>query len=123
MLRWMADAPDMQAPDSATACIRIAASVMPSPAPPYSSGIAMPSQLPAAMAAKKVSGKVAVWSRSSQYPSSNRPQSFSTSSRICCCASVRAKSIAGLSEQPCVSHISPMSSNVLNTRDHAKEGA
>ena len=66
MLRWMADAPDMQAPDSATACIRIAASVMPRPAPPYASGMAMPSQLPSAMAAKKASGKVAVRSRSSQ---------------------------------------------------------
>ena len=56
MLRWMAEAPDMQAPDSATACIRRVASVMPRPAPPYSSGMAMPSQLPSAMAAKKASG-------------------------------------------------------------------
>ena len=47
-------------PDLATACIRIAASVMPRPAPPDASGIAMPSQLPSAMAAKKASGKVAV---------------------------------------------------------------
>ena len=31
-------------PDSAIACIMIAASVMPRPAPPYSSGMAMPSQ-------------------------------------------------------------------------------
>ena len=50
MLMWIADAPLMQAPDSATACIMMAASVMPRPAPPYSSGIAMPSQLPSAMA-------------------------------------------------------------------------
>ena len=34
----------MAAPDSAIACIMIAASVMPRPAPPYSSGMAMPSQ-------------------------------------------------------------------------------
>ena len=58
--------PTCRRPNSATACIRIAASVMPRPAPPYSSGMAMPSQLPSAMAAKKASGKVAVRSRSSQ---------------------------------------------------------
>ena len=39
-----AEAPDMQAPLSATACIITVASEIPSPAPPNSSGIAMPSQ-------------------------------------------------------------------------------
>ena len=34
MLIWIAEAPDIAAPDSATACIISAASVMPSPAPP-----------------------------------------------------------------------------------------
>ena len=34
MFMWIAEAPLNPAPDSATACIRIAASVMPSPLPP-----------------------------------------------------------------------------------------
>jgi len=34
MFMWIADAPDMQAPDWATACIITAASAVPSPAPP-----------------------------------------------------------------------------------------
>ena len=42
--RWMLDAPLMPAPDSATACIITAASVMPRPEPPNSLGIAIPSQ-------------------------------------------------------------------------------
>ncbi len=46
----MAEAPDIAAPDSATACIMIAASVMPRPAPPYASGIAIPSQPASAIA-------------------------------------------------------------------------
>ena len=41
---WTLDAPLMPAPDSAIACIITAASVMPSPEPPNSAGIAMPSQ-------------------------------------------------------------------------------
>jgi hypothetical protein len=52
-----ADAPDMPAPDSAIVCIITAASVMPNPAPPYSAGIAMPSQPSRASAAWKSSGK------------------------------------------------------------------
>jgi hypothetical protein len=51
MLRWIAEAPLKAAPDSATVCISSAASVMPSPAPPYSSGMAIPSQPASAMAA------------------------------------------------------------------------
>ena len=41
---WMVEAPVIPAPDSATACIMIAASVMPRPAPPTLSGMATPSQ-------------------------------------------------------------------------------
>ncbi|MNL00833.1 hypothetical protein D3C87_1212800 [compost metagenome] len=41
---WMADAPENPAPDADTVCMISAASVMPSPAPPYCSGMAMPSQ-------------------------------------------------------------------------------
>ncbi len=62
----MAEAPDIAAPDSATACIISAASVMPSPAPPYCAGMAMPSHPASAMAAWNSCGKVAVRSRSSQ---------------------------------------------------------
>ena len=51
MLMWIAEAPDIAAPDSATACIISAASVMPRPAPPNSAGMAMPSQPASAMAA------------------------------------------------------------------------
>jgi hypothetical protein len=39
-----AEAPLIPAPDSAMACIMIAASVMPKPEPPNSVGVAMPSQ-------------------------------------------------------------------------------
>ena len=50
MFMCTADAPEKPAPDSAIACIISAASVMPSPAPPYACGMAMPSQPSAAMA-------------------------------------------------------------------------
>ncbi len=39
-----ADAPENPAPEREIVCIMSAASVMPSPDPPYSSGMAMPSQ-------------------------------------------------------------------------------
>ena len=42
--RWMLEAAVIPPPDSATACIMIAASVMPRPAPPTASGMATPSQ-------------------------------------------------------------------------------
>jgi hypothetical protein len=42
MFMCTADAPDMPAPDCAIACIMIAASVTPRPAPPYCSGIRNP---------------------------------------------------------------------------------
>ena len=50
MFMCTAEAPCMPAPDSAIACIISAASVMPRPEPPYSSGMAMPSQPSAASA-------------------------------------------------------------------------
>src|SRR6202012_4392022 len=46
-----AEAPDMPAPDSEMVRIMIAASVIPRPEPPYSSGIQMPSQ-PASASAR-----------------------------------------------------------------------
>jgi hypothetical protein len=46
----MALAPFMAAPDRATSSSSSVASVMPSPWPPYSSGIVMPSQPPLAIA-------------------------------------------------------------------------
>ena len=52
-----AEAPDMPAPDSEIVRIMIAASVMPSPDPPYSSGMQMPSQPASASAMWKSAGK------------------------------------------------------------------
>ena len=52
-----AEAPDMPAPDSAMVRIMIAASVMPRPEPPYSSGMQMPSQPASASALWKSAGK------------------------------------------------------------------
>ena len=52
-----AEAPDMPAPDSAIVRIMIAASVMPRPEPPYSSGMQMPSQPASASARWKSAGK------------------------------------------------------------------
>ena len=66
---WMLEAAAMPPPDSATACIMIAASVMPSPAPPTSSGMAMPSQPASAIDMWKSCGKTPSRSRSSQYSS------------------------------------------------------
>ena len=60
MFMCTAEAPEKPAPDSATACIISAASVMPSPAPPCSGGIAMPSQPASASARWKSCGKAAV---------------------------------------------------------------
>jgi hypothetical protein len=56
MFRCMALAPEKPAPDCATACMTRAASVSPSPAPPSSVGMAVPSHPPFAIAATKASG-------------------------------------------------------------------
>ena len=66
MLRWIAEQPLMPAPDWATACIRIVASTMPSPEPPNSSGMAMPSHPPSATARWKSCGNSPSPSRSRQ---------------------------------------------------------
>ena len=50
MFMCTAEAADIAPPVSAMACIMMVASVIPRPAPPYCSGIAMPSQPPLAMA-------------------------------------------------------------------------
>ena len=63
---WMLDAAAIPPPDSATAVIMIAASVMPRPAPPTASGMARPSQPAAAIDWWKSRGKTPSWSRSSQ---------------------------------------------------------
>ena len=44
MVRWSAVAPFIAAPEAEISSSRIEASVMPRPAPPYSGGMAMPSQ-------------------------------------------------------------------------------
>jgi hypothetical protein len=49
-LIWTEDVAAMPPPWLATSCIMIAASVTPRPAPPYSSGMVMPSQPASAMA-------------------------------------------------------------------------
>jgi hypothetical protein len=66
MFMCTAEAPENPAPDSAIACIITAASVMPRPAPPYGSGIAMPSQPSRAIAWWKSAGNSPSRSRSSQ---------------------------------------------------------
>ena len=66
MFRCTAEAPDMPAPDSLIACIMIAASVMPRPEPPYSSGMQMPSQPSRASAWWSSCGKSPARSFSSQ---------------------------------------------------------
>jgi hypothetical protein len=81
---WTAEAPLMAAPDSAIACIITAASVMPSPDPPNSLGIATPSQPPSRMASKKSCGKIPSRSRCSQYSSGKREHSFRMVSRMSC---------------------------------------
>ncbi len=53
----IAEAPDMPAPDSEMVRIMIAASVMPRPEPPYSSGMQIPSQPASASALWKSAGK------------------------------------------------------------------
>ena len=63
---WMLDAAVIPPPDSATACIMIAASVMPRPAPPTASGMATPSQPASAIDLWKSCGNTPSRSRSSQ---------------------------------------------------------
>ena len=87
MFMWMAEAALAPPPDSAIACIMTVASVIPNPAPPTASGIAIPSQPPCAMARCKSCGKPPLLSRSSQYSSSKRAQIRRILSRISLCCS------------------------------------
>jgi hypothetical protein len=66
MFRCTALAADMAPGELATASIITTACATPSPEPPYSSGMATPSQPPAATAWRNSWGKDAVSSRSSQ---------------------------------------------------------
>src|SRR5262249_54105252 len=93
---WIADAPDMPAPDSAMVRIMIAASRMPRPEPPYSSGMQMPSQPASASALWKSAGKTPPLFFFSQNASSKRVQILLTASRIDSWLAVSAKSIGSI---------------------------
>ena len=93
MFMCTADAPEKPAPDSAMACIITAASVMPRPEPPYSSGIAMPSQPSLASAWCSSDGKPPCLSFLSQYSSGKRAQILSIAARIASCSGLKPKSI------------------------------
>jgi hypothetical protein len=87
-------------------CSISAASVTPSPEPPYSSGTITPSQPAWAKAFTNSHGYSALASFSSQYSGGNERARADTSLRISSCCSVRAKSMAafyatvGLSWRP-----------------------
>ena len=87
MFMCTAEAPLNPAPDCATACMTMAASVMPRPLPPYSSGIATPSQPASAIARWNSCGNAPSVSFCSQYSSPKRSHSRATASRISSCAS------------------------------------
>ena len=72
MLRWTAEAALIAPAESVTACIITAASASPSPLPPCSTGIAMPSQPPSATARRYSCGNAPSRSRASQYSSPKR---------------------------------------------------
>jgi hypothetical protein len=82
MLRWIEEQPVKPAPERATACIMIEASIRPRPEPPTSSGMAMPSQPPSAMALVNSSGQFPVSSVLRQYSASNWLHTAATASRI-----------------------------------------
>jgi hypothetical protein len=87
----------MPPPWLATSCIMIAASVTPSPAPPYSGGIVMPSQPASAIARWNSCGNSPSSSRASQYSSSNERTTALTPSRIARWSSLIEKSMRCLS--------------------------
>ena len=66
MFMCTAEAPDRPAPVAEMVCIISAASLMPRPAPPNASGMAMPSQPASARALWKSCGKPPSWSLRSQ---------------------------------------------------------
>ena len=63
---WIADAPDMPAPEAAMVCTSVAASRMPRPAPPSSVGMHTPSQPASVIAWWNSLGKPPSWSLRSQ---------------------------------------------------------
>ncbi|MOA43097.1 hypothetical protein D3C78_1652160 [compost metagenome] len=91
MFMCTADAPDMPAPEALMVCIINAASVMPRPEPPYSSGMQMPSQPDSASAACSSNGKPPSRSFCSQYSSSKRSQMRATASHRDCWSLERSK--------------------------------
>src|SRR3972149_617458 len=93
MFKCAADAPDSPAPEADIVCIMSAASVMPRPAPPCSSGIAIPSQPDSASTRWKSSGNPPSRSLRSQYSASNGVHRRSIASRICSLSGVNGKSI------------------------------
>ena len=94
MLRWTAEAALIAPAESVSACIITAASASPSPLPPCSAGIAMPSQPPSATARRYSCGNAPSRSRASQYSSLKRAVTRRTPSSIARWSSVSAKSMA-----------------------------
>ena len=81
------------APEAAISDRRMQASVMPKPAPPYSRGMAMPSQPALANSSKNSCGYSPVLSLILQYSQSNFRARLRTSVRMSSCSSVKPKSI------------------------------
>src|SRR5262249_18107442 len=96
MKKWTGEAPLVPAPERQTACMTTAASVIPSPAPPYSSGMMVPSQPRLASARTNSQGYCSLRSCSSQYSGAKLLDSARTSSCRACWSSVSAKSIRPL---------------------------
>jgi hypothetical protein len=92
--KWTGEAPVSPAPDAQMASSIRTASTTPSPAPPYASGITIPSQPARANASRNSPGYSAFRSFSRQYSQSKLFARVETSLRISSWASVRAKSMA-----------------------------
>src|SRR6266850_1621386 len=97
----MGEQPLVPAPDAAMSCSISAASVTPSPEPPYSSGMIAPSQPAWAKALTNSHGYSALPSFSSQYSGGKERARLETSLRISSCCSVSAKSMAPASLEVC----------------------
>src|SRR5438552_1865839 len=81
MKKWIGEAPVVPAPDSQIACSINDASRIPSPAPPYSVGMHMPSQPFWANARRNSHGYSACLCLARQYSSENEEARAKTSSR------------------------------------------
>ncbi|NJM57707.1 MAG: type IA DNA topoisomerase [Synechococcales cyanobacterium RU_4_20] len=88
MLRWIDEQPVKPAPERATVCIMMEASIRPRPEPPTSSGMAMPSQPPSAIALVTLPATSRCRPSSRQYSASNSRQTAVTASRIASWSSV-----------------------------------